>query len=210
MGAGKSAVGRQLARLLHLDFIDSDEEIESRTGVDIPFIFEKEGEDGFRRRETDVVDELTGADDAHFVGNNAGALYAVLTDGFVKQVLAARAVLQKPASQTHSYSTLAAPGQKLQQGLPRPDPGGEVISPQGGLPGRLPAVELLGDLPIRATGHELRHAVDAHRVVPPRHQAIQHPIPVGTLSQAVVPQYQSRSRPVRSASRSLELRFEAQ
>ena len=39
MGAGKSAVGRQLARLLHLDFIDSDEEIESRTGVDIPFIF---------------------------------------------------------------------------------------------------------------------------------------------------------------------------
>ena len=59
MGAGKSAVGRQLARLLHLEFIDSDEEIETRTGVDIPFIFEKEGEEGFRKREVKVIDELS-------------------------------------------------------------------------------------------------------------------------------------------------------
>jgi shikimate kinase len=59
MGAGKSAVGRQLARMLHLDFLDSDDEIESRTGVDIAFIFEKEGEDGFRRREARVIDELS-------------------------------------------------------------------------------------------------------------------------------------------------------
>ena len=62
MGAGKSAVGRQLARLLHLDFADSDEEIEARTGVDIPFIFEKEGEDGFRKREAKVIDDLTQRD----------------------------------------------------------------------------------------------------------------------------------------------------
>ncbi len=59
MGAGKSAVGRQLARLTHLEFVDSDEEIESRTGVDIPFIFEKEGEAGFRKRESKVIDELS-------------------------------------------------------------------------------------------------------------------------------------------------------
>ena len=62
MGAGKSAVGRQLARLLHLDFVDSDEEIEARTGVDIPFIFEKEGEAGFRKREAKVIDDLTQRD----------------------------------------------------------------------------------------------------------------------------------------------------
>jgi shikimate kinase len=62
MGAGKSAVGRQLARLLHLDFMDSDEEIESRTGVDIPFIFEKEGEAGFRKREAKVIEDLTQKD----------------------------------------------------------------------------------------------------------------------------------------------------
>ena len=59
MGAGKSAVGRQLARLLHLDFADSDEEIEARTGVDIAFIFEKEGEEGFRKREAKAIDDLT-------------------------------------------------------------------------------------------------------------------------------------------------------
>lgn len=59
MGAGKSAVGRQLARMLHLDFVDSDDEIEARTGVDIPFIFEKEGEAGFRKREARVIDDLS-------------------------------------------------------------------------------------------------------------------------------------------------------
>ena len=62
MGAGKSAVGRYLARTLHLSFVDSDDEIESRTGVDIPFIFEKEGEEGFRKRETAVIDDLSKMD----------------------------------------------------------------------------------------------------------------------------------------------------
>ena len=62
MGAGKSAVGRQLARLLHLDFVDSDEEIERRTGVDVPFIFEKEGEEGFRKREAKAIDDLSRRD----------------------------------------------------------------------------------------------------------------------------------------------------
>ena len=59
MGAGKTAVGRDLARRLQMEFADSDAEIERRTGVDIPFIFEKEGEDGFRRRERDVIEELS-------------------------------------------------------------------------------------------------------------------------------------------------------
>ena len=59
MGSGKTAVGRALARLLGFVFVDSDAEIETRTGVDIPFIFEKEGEEGFRLRERDVIAELT-------------------------------------------------------------------------------------------------------------------------------------------------------
>ena len=62
MGAGKSAVGRHLARALHLTFADSDDEVESRTGVDIAFIFEKEGEGGFRKREVDAIDDLTRLD----------------------------------------------------------------------------------------------------------------------------------------------------
>ncbi len=59
MGSGKSAVGRHLARLLRRRFVDSDREIEERTGVDIPFIFDKEGEAGFRDREQAVLEELT-------------------------------------------------------------------------------------------------------------------------------------------------------
>lgn len=59
MGAGKSAVGRHLARSLQMDFVDSDDEVEARTGVDIAFIFEKEGEEGFRKREAAVIDELS-------------------------------------------------------------------------------------------------------------------------------------------------------
>lgn len=59
MGAGKSAVGRKLAEELQCEFHDSDEVIEQRTGVDIPYIFEREGESGFRARERQVIDELT-------------------------------------------------------------------------------------------------------------------------------------------------------
>ncbi|MBV8851837.1 MAG: shikimate kinase [Sinobacteraceae bacterium] len=59
MGSGKSAVGRTLARLLDFPFYDSDSEIERRTGVDIPFIFEKEGEPGFRQREREAIEALT-------------------------------------------------------------------------------------------------------------------------------------------------------
>jgi shikimate kinase len=59
MGSGKSAVGRHLARLFHLTFYDSDADIEAKTGVDISFIFEKEGEAGFRTREKESIERLT-------------------------------------------------------------------------------------------------------------------------------------------------------
>ena len=59
MGAGKSTIGRQLAKQLGLPFHDSDHEVEARTGVDIPLIFELEGEAGFRKREVTIIDELT-------------------------------------------------------------------------------------------------------------------------------------------------------
>jgi shikimate kinase len=62
MGSGKTAVGRHLARLFRLTFHDSDADIEARTGVDIAFIFEKEGEAGFRVRERESIDRLTQLD----------------------------------------------------------------------------------------------------------------------------------------------------
>ena len=59
MGAGKSTVGRVLARKLNSRFIDSDHALEERCGVKIPTIFEMEGEAGFRRREAQIIEELT-------------------------------------------------------------------------------------------------------------------------------------------------------
>jgi shikimate kinase len=59
MGSGKTAVGRSLARYLRAPFYDSDTEIVRRTGVDIPYIFEKEGESGFREREREAIEALT-------------------------------------------------------------------------------------------------------------------------------------------------------
>ena len=59
MGAGKSTIGRLLSQELKYEFFDSDKVIEERCGADIPWIFDKEGETGFREREESVIDELT-------------------------------------------------------------------------------------------------------------------------------------------------------
>lgn len=59
MGVGKTTIGKRLAKVLGLDFIDSDHEVEERTGVQIPVIFDIEGETGFRKRETEVLSDLT-------------------------------------------------------------------------------------------------------------------------------------------------------
>jgi shikimate kinase len=73
MGSGKTAVGRRLATLLGKQFIDSDAEIERRTGVDIRYIFEKEGEARFRDRERDVIADLTALDGV-VVATGGGAI----------------------------------------------------------------------------------------------------------------------------------------
>jgi shikimate kinase (EC 2.7.1.71) len=60
MGAGKSTIGKMLALRLNHEFLDTDHVIELRTGADIPWIFDVEGEDGFRERESSVLDEMIG------------------------------------------------------------------------------------------------------------------------------------------------------
>ena len=62
MGAGKSTVGNQLARSLKKKFVDCDQELEARTGASISLIFEVEGEEGFRKRERELLVELTEAE----------------------------------------------------------------------------------------------------------------------------------------------------
>jgi shikimate kinase/3-dehydroquinate synthase len=73
MGAGKTTVGRALAKKLNKRFVDSDHEIEARTGASIPWIFEIEGEDSFRRREAEVIRDLT-AEQGIVLATGGGAI----------------------------------------------------------------------------------------------------------------------------------------
>lgn len=75
MGAGKTTIGRQLAKRLGRRFVDCDHEIEARTGVKIPVIFEIEGEAGFRKRETQVIAELA-SEPGLVVATGGGAVLA--------------------------------------------------------------------------------------------------------------------------------------
>ena len=87
MGSGKSTVGKQLASLLNCDFIDSDAEIETRSGANIPWIFDVEGEEGFRRREAAVIADLAQRPNA-VIATGGGAVIregnrSVMTDSGV-------------------------------------------------------------------------------------------------------------------------------
>lgn len=71
MGAGKSTVGRMLSSRLGFTFVDTDHLIEERTGADIPWIFDVEGEEGFRTRETAILDSLSGLSE-HVIATGGG------------------------------------------------------------------------------------------------------------------------------------------
>ena len=83
-GAGKTTVGRQLARRMHRSFIDADHEIEARTGVRIPLIFDIEGEQGFRDRESKVIAELA-AESNLVVATGGGAVLRPENRAAIKQ-----------------------------------------------------------------------------------------------------------------------------
>lgn len=88
MGAGKTTIGVKLADRLNKRFIDSDREIENKTGANIPLIFELEGEEGFRRREAEVLSELSQLPDI-VLATGGGAILreenrqAMMSNGFV-------------------------------------------------------------------------------------------------------------------------------
>ncbi len=74
MGAGKTTIGRKLAKSSKLAFFDSDHEIEEKTGADIPWIFEIEGEDGFRKRESMMIGELLINEEPIVLATGGGAV----------------------------------------------------------------------------------------------------------------------------------------
>ena len=73
MGAGKTTIGRSLAKRMDMGFVDTDREIEARTGVSIPTVFDIEGEEGFRRREAEVIQALS-RQDGQIVATGGGAV----------------------------------------------------------------------------------------------------------------------------------------
>ncbi|MDB5989051.1 MAG: aroB [Herbaspirillum sp.] len=83
MGSGKTTIGRALAKKLNMRFIDSDHEIESRTGASIPVIFEVEGEASFRQREADVIRDLTALDNI-VLATGGGAVLLPENRAFLK------------------------------------------------------------------------------------------------------------------------------
>ena len=85
MGAGKTSVGRMLAKRLNRDFYDADAEIERATGVKIPVIFDIEGEAGFRAREEKVIERLTALHDI-VLATGGGAVLSPVTRARLKQL----------------------------------------------------------------------------------------------------------------------------
>ena len=102
-------MGRDLVRLLHLYFVASDDEIESRSGVDIPFIFEKEGEEGFRKREAAVIDDLS---------QREGVVLATGGGAVVKAENRSR--LGARGYVVYLYTTVAKQLERTQRGRERP------------------------------------------------------------------------------------------
>lgn len=97
MGAGKTTIGRQLAKQLQCEFVDSDHDIEARTGVSIATIFEIEGEAGFRQRETQTLSELL-HQDIHVIATGGGAILREENRALMKQ-FATVVYLKAPVSQ---------------------------------------------------------------------------------------------------------------
>ena len=129
MGAGKTTIGRQLSRLLDRPFFDSDHEIEQRTGVRIPVIFEVEGEAGFRQRENAMIAELTARRGIILATGGGAVLDAdnrrrLKENGLVVYLRAAVADLLARTRHDRNRPLLqtADPRQKLEQLLSQRDP----------------------------------------------------------------------------------------
>ena len=152
MGSGKSAVGRQLSRSLHMAFVDSDDEIEARTGVDIPFIFEKEGESGFRAREVRVIDDLSNME-AVVLATGGGAI----VDADSRSRLGARGFV------IYLYTTVEQQLVRTKKGRDRPllENGGDRTQIlQELMETRDPLYREIADLIVETDGRKVRAVAD--------------------------------------------------
>jgi len=147
MGSGKTAVGRRLAVLLDKQFLDTDAEIEKRTGVDVRYIFEKEGEARFREREREVIAELTGLDGV-----------VVATGGGVVLDPANRERLATTGTVVYLETSVDALVQRTRSNKTRPllmntDPRSAL---ERLMTARQPLYEAVADLKVETTGRTVR------------------------------------------------------
>jgi len=147
MGSGKTAVGRRLAALLDKQFLDTDAEIEKRTGVDVRYIFEKEGEARFREREREVIAELTGLDGV-----------VVATGGGVVLDPANRERLATSGTVVYLETSVDALVQRTRSNKTRPllmntDPRSAL---ERLMTARQPLYEAVADLKVETTGRTVR------------------------------------------------------
>lgn len=84
MGAGKSTIGKHIANNLGMKFYDTDQEIEARTGASVSWIFDVEGEDGFRKREEALISELTGVTGIVLATGGSSVLSPLIRNALVK------------------------------------------------------------------------------------------------------------------------------
>jgi shikimate kinase len=152
MGSGKTAVGKHLARLLKAPFRDSDAEIESRTGVDISYIFSREGESGFRQREREIIDDVT-RESPIVLATGGGAI--LLPEN--------RTVLHERGFVAYLQTSLEQQAERVRQGRNRPllhdvDPLAKLTEL---MVTRAPLYESLADFTIATDGRKVRVVADA-------------------------------------------------
>ena len=129
MGAGKSTIGRQLAKQLRKEFLDCDLELENRTGADIPLIFDLEGEAGFRKREADMLAELSQRKDI-VLATGGGVINLpenrakLVTHGFVVYLCAPLELLYERTAKDRNRPMLHTedPKQRIRELLEERDP----------------------------------------------------------------------------------------
>lgn len=85
MGSGKTSIGKKLSKMMKFDFIDTDSIIEKKTGVDIPTIFEHEGEQGFRTRETKILKEISNVNNT-VIGTGGGIIISADNRRIIKNL----------------------------------------------------------------------------------------------------------------------------
>jgi shikimate kinase len=151
MGSGKSAVGKYLSRLLGVPFYDSDVELERRTGVDIPFIFEKEGEAGFRQRERETIEMLTSMDSI-VLATGGGAI--LLPEN--------RRMLAERGRVIYLQTSVAQQAERVRQGRARPllsnvDP---AVKLEQLMELRAPLYAEIADITVATDNRKVRHVAE--------------------------------------------------